>query len=85
MCFIVLLLISQLMVFCLNTISYLSVCAVPVLAGFEQSSYTVREGDDSAVLLCVNVTEPDVLRREVTVNVETVPGTASIIVHYNTI
>lgn len=56
-----------------------------MVAGFERSSYTAREGEDSAVLLCVNVTEPDVLRREVTVNVETVPGTASITVHYNTI
>ena len=55
------------------------------MAGFEQSSYTAREGEDSAVLLCVNVTEPDVLRREVTVNVETIPGTASTAVHYNTI
>lgn len=54
----------------------LSVYAVPVVLGFEQSSYTVREMDGS-VILCVNVTEPAVLRREVTLTVVSIPGTAS--------
>ena len=43
--------------------------------GFEESSYVVRESE-GAVELIVDVTSPDVLRRQVSLTIETVPGTA---------
>ena len=46
--------------------------SVPVVLGFEQLSYTVRETDGSAEL-CVNITEPALLRRNVTLTVDTLP------------
>ena len=61
---------------------HFSVCSlylfsVPVVLGFEEISYTARESDGS-VELCVNLTDPAVLRRDVTLNVHTLPGTASM-------
>ena len=53
-----------------------SLLSVPVVMGFEEASYTARESDGS-VELCVNLTDPAVIRREVTLNVQTLPGTAS--------
>jgi hypothetical protein len=57
------------------TIEDSAIC-IPVVLGFEEISYTARESDGS-VELCVNLTDPAVLRRDVTLNVHTLPGTAT--------
>ena len=49
---------------------------VPVVVGFNQVSYTARETDEPLGVV-VNVSSPVVLRRNVTITVQTIPGTAS--------
>lgn len=56
---------------------------VPVTLGFEQSSYVVTESEGT-VQVCAAVQDPADLRREITVTVQTVNGTASELVHGNT-
>ncbi|CAI8016676.1 FRAS1-related extracellular matrix protein 2, partial [Geodia barretti] len=54
---------------------------IPVVVGFDQVSYTARETDEPLGVV-VNVSSPVVLRRNVTITVQTVPGTATPNVDY---
>ena len=53
-----------------------SLLAVPVVVGFNAERYTVTEAE-GPLQLTVNLTSPDLVRRNVTVSVHTERGTAS--------